>query len=495
MSVNEAFKCIKCNRNYNVDYSFMLYPDEDSSIREKVLSGAYFKAICPHCNNPMLINHRFIYNDRENSFLIINELTEGRLLESRAMVFNRLKEELGDLALNYRIYGSRNPLEAINAIIFYENNLDIKYAYLTIYQLLAKLNEDNDDKYINASPEYDKDSKLIVRANRKSGRVDRYEFPMDLYEIVKEFFKDKLEGYNDFLFNYSSAVAIFNAGDDEELSSVSLCALARSNNDDVLLLVPEFLKKDIKLGASVNYLNNGINNATIKRLLDIKSLSIANTTASLPIILNINTDSINIEGLKEFKPSDLGLYLKDNDIINTLSDDELLLSNVYVGAILSQNEKTRGLEYSFSSDNANRLILYLDKEAVAKDNNMDYYIPVVLRDILGLVVRMLDKYDGIVIKGSDIADIKANGLDLINLKYQRYRANSNLLVELLNSLTDAEINYIFPEVKEILLMRYRDSLEDEAIAKAFDISIEELNSVYENANLSLMHISLNKYYW
>lgn len=69
-SITVPYQCPYCGKEMEVERYDALHAQQDPELRERVLSGDFFRVSCPHCKKDFMVQFPFVYIDEEHKFVI-----------------------------------------------------------------------------------------------------------------------------------------------------------------------------------------------------------------------------------------------------------------------------------------------------------------------------------------------------------------------------------------------------------------------------------------
>lgn len=468
---NEKFICEKCGKEFDAE----IYTSVDESLRSEVLSLDIYKHTCPHCHESSINLTPLCYSDNEKQFMILlNNYLELENTKNDYLKQASIFSDFSKLFKEFQIVGVTNPRELVEAIVILENKLDYRMTKVLIKIVESEFidymkNEGLDYVHYGSYLMYDEANNLNIEfLVDNQGEKGTFMVPLDdykeLYENIYNNYYDELYKIDSLIFNSDTARKFVNfIGADEEIKK-SRIKLALCICEDGYFIYSNILNYNFNKYKEGDILcvcyNDEYLKVKIVKLIDetieksfVDPTEIATTMWLYePKILNQTGDDIDdldnselLNGLKIFT---------ENDYNITYFPDELVMTSDVIAAKMVENIKNDDQILAFdvrTIEDRKYMCVYLDKNHLPQ-NNDDYKI-FSFNDTIEFIISNPDSFNGVIINPDDeeiILDIKT----LSFYKRNRYMSDPKRMINLLEHLTEDEIEYMTKESYDVICKVY-----------------------------------------
>lgn len=205
--------CPECGEEFEFDIYDSVNVSLDPNLREKVIDGSLFAAICPKCNHLEVLVHPFLYHDMERKFMIQLDSYANLLdFKEEFVNHNKINELFPDLVSDTKVIGVTSLGDMITTIVSLENNLDwraMQMAMLYMEYDFIKYCSDNklkikDMNYSALTGQRNDEGELVMILDVGDGEENEQFFtplPMPIYEHCAKEYKERLDQINPFIFD------------------------------------------------------------------------------------------------------------------------------------------------------------------------------------------------------------------------------------------------------------------------------------------------------
>lgn len=518
MSQNQNIKvtCKHCNKEFETSVYKSINVTLDPSLRERFLSGDLFVHDCPHCGSSMEIMLPLVYMDMKNKFMVTSGYLSS-VYESSKQEQESILKDFKNIFNDFTFVGARNPFEQLEKVIILENKLDIRVAMLYNTILEHELSEDENIKESGHEIqdvffEYEK-GELCSFVSFGENRVLKLPFDKDVYDDVYEKYADDLFEIDLFFFGKDSLKKFMttNQDDDHDFLNRKIQVVIyedKEGNED-FACIPSFSVGRFQVGDVVIIKRDNVeeyNKALIHHIIDttIRKTSVNIEEApevlwkvkGMPLTTTGDSDDEleNEELLEELKKEKDAHY---NELFMT-SDAIMAIEttvDVSIDELLDDSTDTMEVRPTskpvFVEKKGKRyLAIYLDQSNVKNEHVSKFIYNI--NDIIETVYDNMDNVDGIIFNPEDEAII-LNRKALCVYKRNRYMTNEKRMVQLLEKLTDLEINYMSEKSYKIISMVYFEGKVPTEIAVALKIPEKEVHDALDYGYEGMMHFVKNNY--
>jgi len=190
--VNAICECPNCKATYEISICDGINATLSPQLKEKVVTGELFKHTCPECKFEFVINHKFLYHDIRNNYMIYlipnsknNDEEVSQLSENLKMMMDpnrkgNVKKEIS--SYKFRIVDEFSRLiEKINIL---DNNINDKVIELCkmviMFNYLKDMTSSNIKKVIFES----KDENVNFLISTSDDKTFKASLPSSVYDEI-----------------------------------------------------------------------------------------------------------------------------------------------------------------------------------------------------------------------------------------------------------------------------------------------------------------------
>ena len=522
MSKTQTVKitCPKCGEEFDFTYYESINVTLNPELKDSVLYGNVFKAICPKCGCVTTVVHELLYHDMDHKFMIKFD-NYPRLLEYKEFL-NDLKENdpFFKLTKDTKHIGAATLGDMCSIIVAMEHGLDwritkivlhiMSYSYLTYCQ-----NNNKPEPVFLDTHIIEHEGKIKYIAYLKDDDPLLTDFNFDIYEQCLEDFKEILDKEDPFVFDDYIVGHFFNAVIDNEFNHndvIGVCLVKLFNGHMLTCRCPHFLKGKAIKGELVMLLTD-TNKREIgevvtfvkinKNLFSYDELECARIE-SIYVKDHMITEYDDSETMDQDKLVEkIKLYKKDDK--HHIPDQELKKSKMLLCSKdtisqfgdelveLIKRDKTTGECKEMLSlqkvkrDDKTYLAVYTDLLYLPSDEEKFIHAPLDF-DSIARIIKYDPRYDGIIINQYDDNIV----FDLDNLYHYiitRTLSHKSELKKLLESLTKEEKESVGDiAYKCFLSFAEGKTPSKEEVAKKYNVKEEKIEKILENGRAKLSSI-------
>ena len=523
--------CPKCGEQFEFNLYESVNATLDPELREKVIWGGLFAAVCPKCHHFEVLVHPFLYHDMNRKFMIQLDSYANLLEFKEEFVNNNKTNELFPGIVNdIQIIGVTSMADMVTTIIAIENDLDWRVVQMSLlfmeYDFLKYCNDNKKKiKQVNYScftGQKNDSGDLIIMLDVGEKEENEQFFiplPMPIYEHCAKEYKERLDLINPFIFDRQMREHFCNFYDEyfptQEKHKTPYIYVERKDGSMLICdPIPTFLEDVIDVGSVIliDRPNGEREIGRIKRIVDWNFLCISVpmeyrgritseyheldlvTTADSGAILNQEKLVYELIGLKERKYKidmlfPLPALDKSNMFICSMTtalfnfeDLDKLIKNNEIGEDIKPITQLQKVE----RDGKLYLAAYTDPVYLPSKDELLSNSVFSFNDLVR-IVKNNPEYYGIVINQYDddiVLDIKTLSIYIV-LRTLLYK---NKLQGLLESLTVKEKEYLSELSYKVIWAKEIEKQTKNQIINKYKITDKMFEKAEHRANYALKNI-------
>ena len=523
--------CPECGEEFEFDVYESVNVTLDKDLKEKVIDGSLFAAICPKCGHLEVLLHPFLYHDMDQKFMIQLD-SYANLLDFREefVVNNKMNALFPELVKDIQVIGVTSMADMVTTITAIENGLDWRVAQMALlfmeYDFLKYCNDNKKKiKTVNYScliGQKNENGDLIIMLDVGEKEENEQFFvplPMPVYEHCAKEYKERLDLINPFIFDKQMREHFCNFYEEyfptqEEHKNPYVYVERKDGSILICDPIPTFLEDVVGVGSTVliDRPDNGRDIGRIKRIVDWNFLCISvpveyrgriaseyhefemTTTADSDAILNQEDLVRELIGLKERNYKVDALFPlpaldKSNMFICSMTTAQFNFKDI--NKLIEKNEISGDIKPTTQLQKVERdgkvyLAAYTDPVYLpSKDEPLSNAV-FSFNDLVR-IIKNDPRYSGIIINQYDddiVLDTKTLSIYII----LRTMFSKKRLQGLLESLTDKEKEYLSDLSYKVIWAKEIEKQTKKQIINKFKITEKMFDKAEHRANYVLKNI-------
>lgn len=481
----------------------IIFADKKPELREQVRSGEFFTFECPHCHCYPRLGGPLSYIDDTNKFYAV--------LAPIGELMCLYLDGMGDKS-DYIHVGATDCFGFVSKILMLEKGLDHRYGELYLQALSLNRDEELengidlptdegvcyvDNAYFDiVNGEMKAVLKIKSDAMMNKACLEDYIFEEKLYDAVESHERSNIERATSFLFDREAAFKYIGESEDDECTKLeNLLILQPDQGPSEFVLVPSCSESCYKIGDPVVAADNSYSyKGVVRKFFQMDRHHLPRKLEDIPTVLYKATRYDLIQSLP------VGTQLINDDIRRMISKtkknevpspkklskaDVILPVNLNLGTSIGPKFVVDYIE----EYEGNFLIVYLDNEDAEGDPSTPFIYK--FDDVMQIVLRNPDQYDGIVINPD--AERYIMTFDMLT----RYRIYSVLhykrdTIALLESLNDKEREYLGDIQYRLIYTAYTEDVNPKILSKRFKLKIADIDRYLNEGYSRLEKIVLSR---
>lgn len=525
-----TFNCPECGEEVEFDCYESVNVTLNPELKEKIVNGEIYSAICPNCGHHELIKHPILYHDMDKNFMIQTGSYSELLNFKEEFINNPDNKDFLGLMTDIKVIGVTSMFDMISAILAFDNDLDWRVVQMTLlfaeYNFQKYCSDNNkmikDIRYSRLTDERNEDGDLMIKiCVEENESIEEYYYPfsIEMYQHCVKEFKDRLDQIDPFVFNRNMRDHFCNFFEEEfqlHEEHKNKYTFIETSGGDILISydIPKYLVDSVGIDSLIVFKTSdgkrGI--GSIKRVVEYNSLSVSipkedfcTIECSYKEYHFLTTDDSDaelgqeelikelidyknmkskrfdeafpIEDLKESKMivcSKMSVSIEgmdkgtDDELVELLKKDLETGNSEVVSSLqkIEQNGKTY-------------LAIYSDQRYLPEDNQ--YLSKAVFDfDTFARIIKIDPRYDGIIINQFD--DNIVLTTNQIKLYIQcRTLANELEMKKLLENLSSKEFEYMGELSYKCVKSIYFEDDNPKSLEQKYNLTREQVDKALDRA--------------